>query len=102
MLPFYHIEGGSDNSVIVEVLGKRKTPEPASVPCLLPGLLHILRKCWKFDPGERPDARSCLRSLAERLLEKRPSEWDLDDPVSTVHVLCIPSHTDGSSDLLVL
>ncbi|KIO16077.1 hypothetical protein M407DRAFT_48960, partial [Tulasnella calospora MUT 4182] len=73
MIPYYQIEGGSDNSVVVEVLGKRKTPEPAPAPSLPEGLLDILRKCWDFDPEKRPDARYCLRTLNERILEKRAS-----------------------------
>ncbi|KAG8918892.1 hypothetical protein FRC01_001594, partial [Tulasnella sp. 417] len=81
MIPFSHIEGGSDNSIVLAVLGNRKTPEPASASSLPEGLLDILRRCWNFDPQRRPDARFCLRTLTEKLLEKRPARWDLGDPI---------------------
>ncbi|KIO18620.1 hypothetical protein M407DRAFT_83697 [Tulasnella calospora MUT 4182] len=63
--PYYDIK--SDAAVILVVCGeasKRKTPEPTPTPTFPNGLLELLRKCWDFEPDNRPDAGTCLAAIS--------------------------------------
>lgn len=111
MIPFYHLQGASDNSVIVEVLGKRKTPEPVAAPSLPEGLLDLLRKCWNFNPKERPDARTCLQTLTGKILgnsqhtldTRAPSWADKFKAVGLSYIIAkLLNHTDRFSASIVL
>ncbi|KAG8929155.1 hypothetical protein FRC01_004766 [Tulasnella sp. 417] len=63
--PYHDIR--TDASVILVVCSddsKRKTPEPSPTPTFPNGLLELLRKCWDFEPDNRPDVRTCMAALS--------------------------------------
>ncbi|KAG9045900.1 hypothetical protein FS837_005458 [Tulasnella sp. UAMH 9824] len=62
--PYYDIT--NEARLILVVCGdppKRRTPEPTPAPTFPNGLLELLRKCWEFEPYDRPDACTCAAAI---------------------------------------
>ncbi|KAG8894299.1 hypothetical protein FRC00_009164, partial [Tulasnella sp. 408] len=79
--PYYDIT--NEARLMLVVCGdppKRKTPEPVPAPTFPNGLLELLRKCWEFDPYNRPDACTCVAAIlpvpqAEKVRVWKDSSW---------------------------
>ncbi|KAG9045901.1 hypothetical protein FS837_005459 [Tulasnella sp. UAMH 9824] len=75
--PYYDIK--NDTSVILVVCGddsKRKTPEPTPTPTFPTGLLELLRKCWDFEPDNRPDAPTCMAAISPVPQPEKVRIWE--------------------------
>lgn len=63
-LPYHELK--NEPQIVLLICGQeefRKTPEPADTSRMPPRLLILLRKCWTFEPNQRPSSGKCLDTL---------------------------------------
>ncbi|KAG8918257.1 hypothetical protein FRC01_001958, partial [Tulasnella sp. 417] len=76
--------GSEDHIKLVMSFGKRgflipgASHELADIPDVL---MRLLRRCWEFEPSQRPSAQECVGAL-EMMLNTDPDVRSLDDDIS--------------------
>lgn len=70
----YH-EYQSETQVLLQICGRedsRRTPEPRDLSSIPLKVLQVLRKCWSFEPNQRPNTERCLEGLETFVQVKIP------------------------------